>query len=113
MELCKKVRADEELKDLTFIIASSKTFDYNRKEGIAAGANDYWFKPLTREKIENGLANLNTFNLKFWGVRGTLPVPGEKAYDTAVTPTVSHWNYPKNVCLFLIVEVASKKWLTT
>lgn len=78
-DLCKAIRADDELKDLTFIIASSKTFDYNKKEALDAGADDYWFKPLTREKIEAGLNNLSTFNLKFWGVRGTLPVPGEKS----------------------------------
>lgn len=78
-ELCKKIRSDDELKELTFIIASSKTFDVNRNEALEAGADDYWFKPLTVDKIKAGLDNLNTFELKFWGVRGTLPVPGEKS----------------------------------
>jgi len=78
-ELCQKIRADKKLKHLNIIIASSKTFDYNRQEALEAGADDYWFKPLTAEKIKAGLEKLNTFKLTFYGVRGTLPVPGEKS----------------------------------
>jgi len=47
-----------------------------RDEAFAWGADEVLAKPCTLADLENTLALIDRFELTFWGVRGTLPVPG-------------------------------------
>lgn len=47
-----------------------------RAEAYAAGADEYVAKPYTEEELQRTLLSLARFELTFWGIRGTLPVPG-------------------------------------
>lgn len=49
-----------------------------RDEAFAWGADEVLAKPCTLTDLENTLALIDRFKLTFWGVRGTLPVPGEQ-----------------------------------
>jgi len=79
MELCKVLRAEESLSDCKLIVISSKSYNFDRRRAMECGINGYITKPI-RDKIfvsevENIIAD--KMDLTFWGVRGTLPVPGK------------------------------------
>ena len=49
-----------------------------RDEAFAWGADEVLVKPCSLVDVENTLALIDRFELIFWGVRGTLPVPGDQ-----------------------------------
>jgi len=51
IELCKKVRSSELLKETYFIIITASTVKEQRIEALEAGADDYLSKPLTTEDL--------------------------------------------------------------
>ncbi len=44
-EVCREVRADQELKDVMLIILTARGQEADLKKGLAAGADDYLLKP--------------------------------------------------------------------
>jgi len=80
MELCDHLRKHKELADTKLIIISSKSYNYDRKRAFESGVNGYINKPIREKTFTSQIERImeNKMHLKFWGVRGTLPVPGEK-----------------------------------
>lgn len=76
-ELCRLIRADEELTGVRVIMASAKPYDADRNKARRLGADGYIVKPFTLEKLDAILSSLDTMLVTAWGVRGTLPVPEE------------------------------------
>lgn len=80
LEVLEKIRAQEELADLKVIIISGKAYEFDRKRALDFGADGYITKPVDHahfiEKVQSIMAD--KVLLGFWGVRGTLPVPGEQ-----------------------------------
>ncbi|MBF0329133.1 MAG: response regulator [Nitrospirae bacterium] len=80
-EVCKKLREVDELKNTKIIMLTAKTYDFDRRRAHQLGADDYVHKPFITEtfvaQIEALIADRMT--LTYWGVRGTLPVPGNRA----------------------------------
>lgn len=79
LELCRRLRQMEGLKDLKIIMFSIKAFDYDRQQARDMGADGYLLKSI---KADTFLKQINTVmldkvDLQFWGVRGTLPRPGK------------------------------------
>lgn len=80
VELLKSIRQIQNIKQPSYIIISSKIFDFDRHASFLAGVDGYLTKPINPETFVTDLMQIINHNMviKFWGVRGTLPVPGKK-----------------------------------
>lgn len=58
LEVCRRLRASEETKDIPIILASAHVTEEHQKNGIAAGANDYICKPFYMEELTGKIDNL-------------------------------------------------------
>jgi phosphoribosyl 1,2-cyclic phosphodiesterase len=81
LELCRRFRKMPELSDLKILIFSSKAFEFDRQQALDMGADGYILKPI---KADTFLDQINKVvrdhvEVRFWGVRGTLPRPGQDA----------------------------------
>lgn len=81
IELCKLIRNESKLSESKVIMLSSKSYEYDKKQAFDVGVDEYITKPITVEKVETMFESLQKMELKFWGVRGTLPVPGEDSLE--------------------------------
>jgi len=81
MELCAQIHERPELNQTKLIIVSSKAYHYDRKRAFESGIDGYITKPLRAKTFAATVERIieDKMDLSFWGVRGTLPVPGEKS----------------------------------
>ncbi len=81
MELCAKLRTYPELENTKLIVVSSKSYNYDRKRAFKSGVDGYLTKPIREKTFVGNVMRIyeDKMDLSFWGVRGTLPVPGEKS----------------------------------
>jgi phosphoribosyl 1,2-cyclic phosphodiesterase/CheY-like chemotaxis protein len=79
LSLLHEIRASERLAGLRVIVVSAKPFVQDRRDALAAGADAFLNKPIDRAGFAATVAWLagDRVKVRFWGVRGTLPVPGE------------------------------------
>lgn len=79
LELCKQLGEREELRDTKLVIVSAKPYEADRARAYEFGAEGYITKPLNAETFLKKLFRIldDKMELTFWGVRGTLPVPGQ------------------------------------
>jgi len=77
--LCKRFREMPELAQTKIIILSGKTYEFDKRRAKQLGADGYIVKSGEPERIVDEVNRLLTRNitLSYWGVRGTLPVPGQ------------------------------------
>ena len=80
-QLCKMVTEHTELTNTKFIMLSTKAYEFDQKRSFTFGAHGYIRKPLNSETFSDQINRiLNDYiDMRFWGVRGTLPVSGETA----------------------------------
>ena len=98
-QVCRAVREHLELRNTKIIVVTGRDYAADRKSAEEAGADDYLVKPLEfatlKEAIARVLPEVNNHHprpdmpatpvaaseggayLKFWGVRGSIPAPGE------------------------------------
>lgn len=78
--LIAQVRAMKELDDVKIIVYSAKTFEYDYRASLEAGADAYLVKPASNQQILDTIASLQSgaMKLTFWGTRGSIPRPGPK-----------------------------------
>jgi phosphoribosyl 1,2-cyclic phosphodiesterase/CheY-like chemotaxis protein len=79
LDLCKELRDNKAMDDSKIFIISGKAYEYDYKKALELGANGLIRKPI---KAKNFIEQVNRIlkdevDVSFWGVRGTLPVPGE------------------------------------
>ncbi|MBT3238123.1 MAG: response regulator [Rhodospirillaceae bacterium] len=81
MDLCKALRAEETLNDTRLIVISSKSYNFDRRRAMECGIDGYINKPIREKSFVADVENIieDKMDLTFWGVRGTLPVPGENS----------------------------------
>jgi len=79
LELCTQLSEQNELHDCRFIIISGKPYEADRNRAFEFGAHGYITKPLNAETFLKKVFRIleDRMEVTFWGVRGTLPVPGE------------------------------------
>jgi len=79
LSLCQSVRDDASLNDVKFIMVSAKAYDFDYKRALEFGADGYIKKPLNPKTFTDKIARVldDHIDMRFWGVRGTLPVSGE------------------------------------
>lgn len=78
-ELTARIKSDPALKAIKVIMITGKNFEYDRNHAFALGVDDYILKPIGKpepfcERVQRVIRE--EIAIKFWGVRGTLPVPG-------------------------------------
>jgi phosphoribosyl 1,2-cyclic phosphodiesterase len=75
-ELCRRLRGMPELAATRLIVVSAKAFPFERRRTVEMGADAYFVKPLSPATFAADVERLvaGTLSLRFWGVRGTLPV---------------------------------------
>lgn len=78
LELCRNVRELEQFKQVAFIMLSGKSYEFDRNRAYSLGANGYITKPIDLDTFAGLIKQIvaDEVALEFWGVRGTLPVPG-------------------------------------
>jgi len=81
MEMCAQLHKHPELNDTRLIVVSSKAYHYDRKLAFESGIDGYITKPIRENTFVARVERIyaDKMDLSFWGVRGTLPVPGEKS----------------------------------
>ena len=77
-ELCRELRKRPELGAMKIIVLSAKSYDFDRRRARELGADGYIVKPIRPDTL---LAEIDEFvsnhmSVTYWGVHGTLPVPG-------------------------------------
>jgi phosphoribosyl 1,2-cyclic phosphodiesterase/CheY-like chemotaxis protein len=93
-QVCRSLRADENLRNSRIVVTSGRDFASDRQAAFAAGADEYLTKPVGPGVLVKLLSSLigsaaspeqaatpatglpTTTQLKFWGVRGSIPTPG-------------------------------------
>lgn len=80
LELLKRLRNEPSLNKTKFFVVSAKAYEFDRKRAFTFGADGYITKPIDTTNIVAQLQRIieDRIELSFWGVHGTLPVPGEQ-----------------------------------
>lgn len=97
LEICRNLRSKRDGKDLIIVIISSKTYEFDKKRAIEFGADGYITKPINPDTIVDQLERITNDRLEliFWGVRGTLPVPGRRSVRYGGNTSCISVEFPK------------------
>jgi len=79
IDFFQSIRKMELAKQPTFVILTSKVFEFDRRRAFEMGVDGYLTKPAHPDTFVSDLLEIINKEaiVQFWGVRGTLPVPGE------------------------------------
>ncbi len=79
LDLCRRLRQVEALSSLKIIMVTVKAFSFDQRRAMELGADGYILKPIRRSTFVSELERIvsDELQLSFWGVHGTLPVPGK------------------------------------
>lgn len=91
-ELTRELRRRAELRAMKIVVLSAKTYDFDRRRAKELGADGYITKPIDRDSFLQEIVEIVTQRVavRYWGVHGTLPVPGpEYVRYGGNTPCVS------------------------
>lgn len=80
-DLIRQLRERPELRQMRIVVVSAKPYEADRRKAREVGADGYIVKPVRPTSFLDDLYDLLTdrAELRYWGVRGTLPVPGPKS----------------------------------
>ena len=78
LELLGHIRKIDDLADLKIIVISSKSYEYDRKQALARGADGFIRKSEARQSLLQQIESIveDKVTITYWGIRGTIPVPG-------------------------------------
>jgi len=78
MALLQRIRSNGVFDPVRVIMVSAKSWESDREAALQAGADAYLTKPFDLATLRRtvDLVVRNAATLEYWGVRGTLPVPG-------------------------------------
>jgi phosphoribosyl 1,2-cyclic phosphodiesterase/ActR/RegA family two-component response regulator len=81
LQLLKQIRDEPELSATKVIIVSAKTFEYDQRAAMQLGADSFITKPLDADSFAGMVEDIlaDRMQMSFWGVRGTLPVSGQRS----------------------------------
>jgi len=80
MMLLKQIRDDKSLDDIKVVLVTGRSFAFDRRQAMKLGADGFIGKPLDIATFAETVIEIivDEIEMTFWGVRGTLPVPGPK-----------------------------------
>lgn len=78
-DLFTSIRKETEIKQPSFIIVTSRQYTYDSSHAAKLGINGYILKPIDPNTFVSNILKIlaNKMTVRFWGVRGTLPVAGK------------------------------------
>lgn len=81
IDLCSMLRAKPSTAAMKIVVISAKSYEFDRKRALGAGADGFIQKPITAENFMPRVLRVieDRLDMTFWGVRGTLPVSGGKS----------------------------------
>lgn len=79
IELFEKIQTVNNIKQPKFIIVSVRQYDFDKRRALEAGIDGYIYKPIDINTFVDEVMSIveDEIIVTFWGVRGTLPVPGK------------------------------------
>jgi len=97
LELCRQVRAEPGLDNTKIVVVSGKAYEIDRKRAFDMGADGYIVKPVVPNKIAEQIQRIveDRIDMTFWGIRGTLPVPGQKTIRYGGNTSCVSLEFPK------------------
>ncbi len=98
LDMCRLLRQEPNLENLKIVIFSGKTYEHDQQRALELGADGYLTKPLDNEVFIKHLEDIieDKIELTYWGVRGTLPVPGKKSLKYGGNTCCVSIQFPKN-----------------
>jgi phosphoribosyl 1,2-cyclic phosphodiesterase/ActR/RegA family two-component response regulator len=80
-DLCSMLRAKPSTSAIKVVVVSAKTYEFDRKRALGAGADGFIQKPISADNFMPRVLRIleDKLDMTFWGVRGTLPVTGGKS----------------------------------
>lgn len=81
LDLFKNIRALKDIKQPKFIIITIKQYEFDRRSALHSGVDGYIAKPINSATFAEEVMAIVEGEMvaQFWGVRGTLPVPGKNS----------------------------------
>ncbi len=78
IELLTRIRQDRALDRIKIIVYSAKSFKYDYRQCIKAGADAYLVKPVSPQELMTTITNIlaDAMKVTFWGTRGSIARPG-------------------------------------
>ena len=78
LEILKRLRNERSLDETRIVVVSGKSYEFDRKQALKFGADGYITKPIDTSTFARRIERIvqDRIELSFWGVHGTLPVPG-------------------------------------
>lgn len=108
LQFYQQIRQEKRIsKQPIFAIVTSKEYDYDHRRGLALGVNCYLNKSQGYETIIERILQIvkDQIVIHFWGVRGTLPVPGKHSVRYGGNTNCVSVEFPNN--LFFIFDGGS------
>jgi phosphoribosyl 1,2-cyclic phosphodiesterase/ActR/RegA family two-component response regulator len=107
MQLLKNIKDDHSLSEVKVIVLSSKSFEFDKRQAMQFGADRFIIKPIDAESFGKSVRAVleSKLELTFWGVRGTLPVPGARALRYGGNTSCVTIEFPKGQ--FFIFDAGS------
>ena len=98
LELCRDLREDKSLAGMKIIVISGKTYEFDRRRAFEFGADGFINKPLDLTTFAGRVGRVieDKIDLTFWGVRGTLPVAGERSLRYGGNTPCVTMEFPKD-----------------
>ncbi|MBW2675216.1 MAG: response regulator [Deltaproteobacteria bacterium] len=80
LELLRHLRGIDDLAETKIVVAFEQLSDQARQDALAAGADDVITKPVNEKTVLRDLKEIikDHISFTFWGIHGTLTVPGRK-----------------------------------
>ncbi len=103
LELCRRLRRDERLQSTKIIMVTAKAFKFDERRAVKVGADGYILKPIRPGTFVGRIERIvsNEINLSFWGVRGTLPVPGRRSVRHGGNTSCVSLSFPSGALFIL------------
>ncbi len=107
IELCRRMREQDHLANTKIIILSAKAYEFDQRRAFEFGADGYIVKPVDPDTFVDEVERLSSeeVTLTYWGVRGTLPVPGKKSLRYGGNTSCATLELPKG--RFFIFDAGS------
>lgn len=107
LELCLRLRENSAFSDMRIVIVSGKVYEFDEMRARELGANGYIKKPLKKEAMIKKIMDVmeDKIALRYWGVRGTLPVGGPDTLKYGANTSCISMSFPNEA--FYIFDAGS------
>ena len=98
LDMCRLLREEADLAAMKIVIFSGKSYEQDQQRAFSFGADGYLTKPLITDEFIAKLQDIveEKVEVTYWGVRGTLPVPGEGSLRYGGNTMCTSIQFPKD-----------------